>query len=742
MSSTRTRSNASDFDELLLYAATAVALAATLLASGWASGSFRVGFVGAALAATGVWTSWHTRDWQPDRRWLLGIATALVAAGSLQALIRWEIAAQTSMLYAAEGDVGLTLALRMSVPLVGFSYLLVRRDALPFSLVPAITLFGLAGGRGLSIIAFGCFLLFLPAALFALAQAMLLSGLPPNWGRGASSRDRQRMRSRHWLTLGLVLAVILCLGTLIYIPAFSYGTQYYWQLALMSFGGGGMGGGFRGGRSPETSRSYSVGNGPIAPTENPVLSYEGEPAPYWRGEVFDIYNGNAWLSSDDAPRYLRAPHLVVPTSNQEAAGTTPAVHQVRAEQTIPVVIYAPGRVQKADLPPLLPSRLSTRMSLDKFGCIVGPEASFSAGEEYTITSDPRSFIPGGEASRVSASSLGELDSSYLRIPLGSRRVADLARRVTANADNSNEKLEALTSYLQQNCAYTLDAPAVASGEDAVDFFLFRSRRGYCDLFATALAVMARAAGVPTRFVTGYAGGQYDPTSGRYLLRESDAHAWVEAYVPPYGWITVDPAPAGGPAPIPPLQRVILTVRFFVTGHPALTAVLLAAVILFPIAFFLWRRHRSRLPTLSGPRGAIIVAYAKLNRLLAKRGRPRHPSQTPLEYLTALESEVGATPCIAGRSVGRVCDNMPAENHFKKPVGQERKLLPLGLNAAGRSSTKQKRTRPIPPSSLVPIRSLTAIFVQARYGPGPVTPEIAEAASQHLMELRQSLRRRR
>lgn len=705
MSSIRTTSSPSNYEEKLLYAATAVALAATLLASGWASGSPRVGFVGAALAAAGVWTSWHTRDWRSDRRWLLGIASALVAAGSLQALMKWEIATESSMLYAAEGDVGLTLALRMSLPLVGFSYLLVQRDTLPFSLVPAITLFGLAGGRGLGFVAFGCFLIFLPAALFALAQAMLLSGLPLNWGRGASPRERRRLRSRHWLTLSLMLAVILCLGTLIYVPAFTYGTQYYWQLAMMSFGGGGFGGGFPRGRPQEISRSYSVGNGPISPTENPVLSYEGESAPYWRGEVFDIYNGNAWLSSDDSPKPFRIPRLAIPSFDPETAKTNSTVHNIRAEQTIPIIIYAPGQLQKVEVSRRLIFRLPFGLRLDKFGCVVGPGSNFSAGEEYTVTSDPLAFTAGMDVSHAS-SSLSELDSSYLRIPLGSRRVADLARRLTAKAANPNEKLEVLTTYLQQNCIYTLDAPAVAAGEDAVDFFLFRSKRGYCDLFATALAVMARAAGVPTRFVTGYAGGQYDAESGRYLLRESDAHAWVEAFVPPYGWITVDPAPAGGPASIPPLQRAALAVRFFVTGHPMLTAALLAAALVIIIIYFLWRRHRSRLPTLSGPRGAIITTYAKLNSLLAKRGRPRHPSQTPLEYLTALESEVGATPL-----------------------------------AAGRSSTKQKRIRPLPPASLTPLRALTNLFLDARYGPGPVAPETAEAASQHLLELRQALRQR-
>ena len=698
MFSPRTTREAGDFDEALLYSATGVALAAALLASGWASGSARVGLMGAALAASGVWTSWHTRHWAQNRRWALGITMAGLAAGSLHALISWEIATGVSMLYVAVGDVGLGLALRMAVPLVGFSFLLVQRDALPFSLVPALTLFGLTGGRGTTAIAFGCFLLFLPAALFALAQAMLLSGLPPNWGAG---RDLGRWRSRHWLTLGLVIAAILGIGTLIYIPAFSYGTQYYWQFAMMNFGGGGFGRMSAGPRRADISRSYSVGNGPIVPTENPVLSYEGEPAQFWRGEVFDIYNGRSWRSSDDSPQPLRAPHLDLVRSVPTSAESQPLVHTVRTEAEIPLIIYAPGRIEIADLSPEAAIRVSEGIHVDKFGCIVAPGATFPRGAEYTIASDPRSFTAAAGGISVSGSSPQDLETNYLRIPLGSRRVADLARRLTAEAAGPSDKLAALTGYLQQNCAYTLDAPAVPAGEDAADFFLFHSKRGYCDLFATGLAVMARAAGVPTRFVVGYAGGQYDPESGRYLLRESDAHAWVEAYVPPHGWMSVDSAPAGGATRMPPLQRLYLATQFFIFDHRALVIVLLVTAVLLVIGLVLWRRYQRESLRLGldkqEPRTIVIRAYARLNRLLAKGGRPRRAAQTPLEYLTALEA--------GGARLGRA-----------------------------------KRAGPLPAGALAPIRALTAIFLRARYGPGPVAVQAAGAALQHLGEVRQALRR--
>jgi hypothetical protein len=82
----------------------------------------------------------------------------------------------------------------------------------------------------------------------------------------------------------------------------------------------------------------------------------------------------------------------------------------------------------------------------------------------------------------------------------------------------------------------------------VDYFLFQSREGYCDYFATSMVVMLRAEGVPTRVATGFAPGEFDASSGVSIVRENHAHSWVEAYFPGYGWITFEPSAI---RPIPP-----------------------------------------------------------------------------------------------------------------------------------------------------------------------------------------------
>jgi hypothetical protein len=79
--------------------------------------------------------------------------------------------------------------------------------------------------------------------------------------------------------------------------------------------------------------------------------------------------------------------------------------------------------------------------------------------------------------------------------------------------------------------------------DVVEYFLFEQRRGYCEQFSSSLAVMARSLGIPARVATGYAPGEYNPFTGLYEVRASDAHAWVEVYFPGYGWSTFDPTPS-------------------------------------------------------------------------------------------------------------------------------------------------------------------------------------------------------
>lgn len=136
---------------------------------------------------------------------------------------------------------------------------------------------------------------------------------------------------------------------------------------------------------------------------------------------------------------------------------------------------------------------------------------------------------------------------YLQLPDLPPRVGELARQIAAGAEHPFDQAVAVEAYLRQ-MPYTLTPPPTPRDRDFVDYFLFDLQEGYCTYYASAMVVMLRELGIPARFVEGYAIGASSPFTlnerGWYVYeaRNSQAHAWVEAYFPGYGWVTFDPTP--------------------------------------------------------------------------------------------------------------------------------------------------------------------------------------------------------
>jgi hypothetical protein len=720
---------------------------------------------------------------------------AVAAGAALHWLIQWDIEAETSGLYHARGDIGLLLGLRMAVLTVMLSFLLLTREMLPFSLVPALTIFGLVGGGGRAAVATYCFLIFLSAGLAGVGQAMLLVGLPeapgsprrprPRPGQPAPGAEPYRSaeirsshphwRRRHWIALGALIAAVMSLAYLLFIPIVAYATQYRFRL-MMPMTSGGLGG--RGSFRPQSGAysGFPVGRGPTSPTDAPVLTIQGPLSGFWRGEVFDHYTGNAWVRSAAAlwdgdrgePRPRNTvgiqPSSLLGRRTVDLGGLLPdggdvvaVTHIVRAETYQPFVLYSAGQIKQVAIigPDGMRSRsregaasagdtLPRPTSVDRNGCISAPGVLMPEGMTYRVVSIPLEMRPRGPSSAGSRQRPPEvglpiltpadpqLYEAYMSVPFSARRVADLARQVVGQAATPSDKLTALVAFLQQNYSYTLNAPAVPLGEDAADYFLFRQKRGYCDLFATSLALMARAVGIPARVATGYAGGERDPApvamsdlsplalekreakarsdlhGDRWIIREADAHAWVEVYLPAWGgWVSVDATPAGELSTVPPARRALLATRFFLQDHAkpaaALAGVILGAAV---VALLLIRRRADRALRARArmdPRAAVVWAYVQLCQLLHRRGNVRRPSQTPLEFLASLESAQTAS-----------------------------KQRPQAL---------RRRPASPPPDILAPVRALTDLFLAARYSPSPVSQDTAAVAAQHLAEFRRASRRR-
>jgi transglutaminase-like putative cysteine protease len=137
----------------------------------------------------------------------------------------------------------------------------------------------------------------------------------------------------------------------------------------------------------------------------------------------------------------------------------------------------------------------------------------------------------------------QISAMYLNLPNLDPRVPQLAAQVTASAKNNFDKAAALENHLRTRYGYTLQLPQTIA-KDPIANFLFVRKQGHCEYFASSMAVMLRTLGIPSRVVNGFRTDEFNDLTGNYVVRAKDAHAWVEAYFPGYGWQTFDPTPAG------------------------------------------------------------------------------------------------------------------------------------------------------------------------------------------------------
>jgi transglutaminase-like putative cysteine protease len=134
------------------------------------------------------------------------------------------------------------------------------------------------------------------------------------------------------------------------------------------------------------------------------------------------------------------------------------------------------------------------------------------------------------------------ESTYLQLPRTIKKIAILARKITQEKKGDMEKAQAIERYLMRNHTYSLSTLPPPEGVGPIEDFLFYSRKGYCEHYATSMVLMLRALDIPSRIVTGFVGGEPNEYGGYMIVRQSDAHSWVEAAIDGV-WRRYDPTPA-------------------------------------------------------------------------------------------------------------------------------------------------------------------------------------------------------
>ncbi|MBD6615746.1 DUF3488 domain-containing protein [Komarekiella sp. 'clone 1'] len=437
-------------------------------------------------------------------------------------------------------------------------------------------------------------------------------------------------------------------------------------------------------------------------TPKVVMRVRSQAEGFWRVLGFDRYTGKGWEVSrnEDVTTIKRSPW------SYQIFLSPPWITSKTKEvvQTYTVV---------SDLPNLIPAMAYPKeiyfptpiIAVDKEDGLRSP-VELSEDLTYTVISE----VPYRDRTLLGQAPTKypqQIQKYYLQIPPEiAEKVRQRTEEIFANynrervaksfktLDSPYEKALYLAQYLKQNYSLPqnpLELPYLGEKEDLVEAFLFKHKGGYPDHFSTVLTVMLRSIGIPARLVAGFSAGEFNPFTGMYVVRNTDAYAMTEVYFPKYGWFAFDPIPnhplippsvedtqtfsvlrhlwqwvAGWlPSPVTGLLNNVFGIIFsWVTRAIAWFFALfsqgwfgvLTGLILTTIGAFLgwlgwgqWREWRNRRWLKKLP--AMESLYQQMLQWAAQKGLGKHPAQTPLEY--AQVSHQHHTPAIA-QVIDEIC----------------------------------------------------------------------------------------
>lgn len=339
---------------------------------------------------------------------------------------------------------------------------------------------------------------------------LLLRALEPDGSDAAQPAARVLLRDSRGVLLNLLAAVPLAALVFLFLPRL---TAPLWATQSVPQGKSGLGDSM----SPGGMKDLFLDDQPafrvsfVAPAPPPAAQR------YWRAVVLWRYDGLTWARAGGGP--------LDPTRQELRAQGPEVIYEITQEPgrqrwlfalDLPVA-DAPGYARDEDF------TLAAARPVDK-------------PLRYTLRSAPRYTLTGLDSQQRQRA---------LRLPDGfNPRAVALGREWAQQYGDPQRIVQAALDMIRADFHYTLSAPEL--GRNAMDDFLFETRAGFCEHFASAFAVLMRAAGVPTRVVIGYQGGYWNETGDYMVVRQSDAHAWNEVWFDDRGWVRVDPTAAVRP----------------------------------------------------------------------------------------------------------------------------------------------------------------------------------------------------
>jgi transglutaminase-like putative cysteine protease len=264
-----------------------------------------------------------------------------------------------------------------------------------------------------------------------------------------------------------------------------------------------------------------------------VLEVRAPEGRYWQGVVYDRYTGEAFQSSNTERTSVGADELTLPQAFEKRELITQTVSVYFPNDTLIFAAPQPVAVNQTSWIDVLPGGDPGMWTM---------LTPLVAGDTYRVVSSV-SRAPVEVLRSAGANYPAAIRDRYLQLPdTLPDRVGELARKIVTDAQATTpyDQAAALEAWLRANITYNDQIPAPDQGQDGVDYVLFVTKQGYCDYYASAMAVMARTLGIPSRIATGYAQGQFDSKLNAYEVYQNNAHTWPEIYFPKYGWIQFEP----------------------------------------------------------------------------------------------------------------------------------------------------------------------------------------------------------
>jgi len=254
----------------------------------------------------------------------------------------------------------------------------------------------------------------------------------------------------------------------------------------------------------------------------------------WRGIALDQFDGHNWFKTDRKRQPLRSSidsqYWLRPVGQRRDASR----YEILLEPLATNALFGPHQVRA----------MSGRLGSLEYDSDDSLYLRFPPARrvQYEVLSEIPDFSRIASLEPSEEQIPEDVRPRYLQLPRDiDPRIKQLAADITAKGKSTFEKASLVQAYLIRNYGYTLNL-TWNPGPQPLSTFLFQAKVGHCEYFASSMAILLRAEGIPTRLINGFLMGEYNPVGGDYIIRESDAHSWVEVYIPGSGWVEFDPTP--------------------------------------------------------------------------------------------------------------------------------------------------------------------------------------------------------